>query len=149
PPRRGAKNPPARPPPRRRPKPPPRERRRRRRRQRNLRPRRPRTPPWRPDHPGHSRDSGCLCLSEPPSETEVLAFAGMTPGLNMAPRKTTKLHSSPKPVRHFRVGTLPSREAILEAMAERPELDGKRDLAKHFGIHGDMRTPFKVLLKQM
>jgi ribonuclease R len=51
--------------------------------------------------------------------------------------------------RQFVVGTLPSREAILEAMAEDPNLDGKRDLARHFGIHGDMRTPFKVLLKQM
>ncbi len=30
-----------------------------------------------------------------------------------------------------------------------PNLDGKRDLAKHFGIHGDMRTPFKVLLKEL
>jgi len=47
------------------------------------------------------------------------------------------------------VGTLPSREAILEAMAKFPDLDGKRDLARHFGIKGDMRTPFKVLLKEM
>ena len=34
-------------------------------------------------------------------------------------------------------------------MAEDPGLDGKRDLAKRFGIKGDMRTPFKVLLKEM
>jgi ribonuclease R len=34
-------------------------------------------------------------------------------------------------------------------MAQHPELDGKRDLARHFGIKGDMRTPFKVLLKDM
>ncbi|MEO8883008.1 MAG: RNB domain-containing ribonuclease, partial [Devosia sp.] len=34
-------------------------------------------------------------------------------------------------------------------MAENPGLDGKRDLAKRFGIKGDMRTPFKVLLKEM
>jgi ribonuclease R len=34
-------------------------------------------------------------------------------------------------------------------MAEHPELDGKRDLARHFGIHGDMRTPFKHLLREM
>jgi ribonuclease R len=47
------------------------------------------------------------------------------------------------------VGTLPSPEAILEAMAQFPDLDGKRDLARHFGIKGDMRTPFKVLLKEM
>src|SRR6185369_1954804 len=42
-----------------------------------------------------------------------------------------------------------SREAVLEAMASEPHLDGKRDLAKYFGIHGDMRTPFKVLLKEL
>jgi ribonuclease R len=47
------------------------------------------------------------------------------------------------------MGTLPSREDILAAMAEDPGLDGKRDLAKRFGIKGDMRTPFKVLLKEM
>ena len=54
-----------------------------------------------------------------------------------------------RPTRQYQVGTLPSREAILEAMASQPDLDGKRDLAKYFGIHGDMRTPFKVLLKEM
>ncbi len=62
-----------------------------------------------------------------------------------APRQKT----NPKPARQYAVGTLPTREAILEAMAEAPHLDGKRDLAKYFGIHGDMRTPFKVLLKEM
>ena len=60
-----------------------------------------------------------------------------------------KSHSTPKSHRQYAVGTLPSREAIIEAMAERPDLDGKRDLAKYFGIHGDMRTPFKLLLKEM
>ena len=61
-----------------------------------------------------------------------------------APKSTT-------PPRHraFVVGTLPTREDILAAMAEDPGLDGKRDLAKRFGIKGDMRTPFKVLLKEM
>ena len=54
-----------------------------------------------------------------------------------------------KTPRHFDVGTLPSREAVLEAMAAHPELDGKRDLARHFGIKGDLRTPFKVLLKEL
>lgn len=61
----------------------------------------------------------------------------------------TKKTTTPKTPRQFAVGNLPSREAILEAMAQQPNLDGKRDLARHFGIHGDMRTPFKVLLKQM
>ncbi|MGN6487151.1 MAG: ribonuclease R [Devosia sp.] len=51
--------------------------------------------------------------------------------------------------RSFEVGALPSREAILEAMAQHPDLDGKRELARYFGIKGDMRTPFKVLLKDM
>ena len=51
--------------------------------------------------------------------------------------------------RQFVVGELPSREAILEAMADEPTLDGKRDLTRHFGIKGDMRTPFKVLLREM
>src|ERR1700748_2379684 len=60
--------------------------------------------------------------------------------------------TSPKPAprhRAFVTGTLPSREDILAAMAENPGLDGKRDLAKRFGIKGDMRMPFKVLLKEM
>jgi ribonuclease R len=46
-------------------------------------------------------------------------------------------------------GELPTREAVLEAMAEAPDLDGKRDLARHFGIRGAQRAPFKVLLRQM
>ena len=54
-----------------------------------------------------------------------------------------------KPHRAYQVGTLPSREAILDAMTHYPELDGKRDLARHFGIKGDMRTPFKLLLKEL
>ena len=63
--------------------------------------------------------------------------------------RAPKQHSTSKPHRQFAVGTLPSREAVLEAMASRPDLDGKRDLAKYFGIHGDMRTPFKLLLKEL
>lgn len=51
--------------------------------------------------------------------------------------------------RQFQTGALPTREAILDAMATHPDIDGKRDLAKYFGIKGDMRTPFKVLLKEM
>lgn len=55
----------------------------------------------------------------------------------------------PKRSRAFALGILPTKEQILEAMADFPDLDGKRDLAKHFGIKGDMRTPFKVLLKEL
>ncbi|MEO8756830.1 MAG: ribonuclease R [Devosia sp.] len=63
--------------------------------------------------------------------------------------RAPKQHSTSKPARAFAVGTLPTREAILDAMAQQPQLDGKRDLYKYFGIHGDMKTPFKVLLKEM
>src|SRR3569833_4412786 len=63
--------------------------------------------------------------------------------------KAPKPQSKPKPAHQYHVGNLPSREAVLEAMASRPDLDGKRDLAKYFGIHGDMRTPFKLLLKEL
>ena len=51
--------------------------------------------------------------------------------------------------RSHTVGELPTREAVLEAMANEPGLDGKRDLARHFGVRGDMRAPFKVLLRDM
>ncbi len=61
----------------------------------------------------------------------------------------TKPKSRPQPSRQFQVGTLPAREDIIAAMTEHPELDGKRELAKYFGIHGDMRAPFKLLLKQL
>jgi ribonuclease R len=67
----------------------------------------------------------------------------------MAPKTKSQQKTAAKPTRQYQVGTLPSREAILEAMASQPHLDGKRDLAKYFGIRGDMRTPFKVLLKEM
>ena len=63
--------------------------------------------------------------------------------------KAPKTKSKSKPSRQYQVGTLPSRDAVLEAMRDHPQLDGKRDLAKYFGIHGDMRTPFKLLLKEM
>src|SRR5690349_16578276 len=63
--------------------------------------------------------------------------------------KAPKTKPKSKPSRQYQVGTLPSREAVLEAMRDNPQLDGKRDLAKYFGIHGDMRTPFKMLLKEL
>src|SRR5690606_37083732 len=43
----------------------------------------------------------------------------------------------------------PSRDDILEALANEPGLKGKRDLGRVFGIRGDMRVPFKLLLKDM
>ncbi|MDB5505772.1 MAG: ribonuclease [Devosia sp.] len=54
-----------------------------------------------------------------------------------------------KPRRPVATGELPSREAILEAMASEPDLNGKRDLARHFHITGDLRIPFKLLLKEL
>ena len=44
---------------------------------------------------------------------------------------------------------LPSREDILGAMQDHPDLDGKRELAKYFGITGVLRGPFRDLLKAL
>jgi ribonuclease R len=63
--------------------------------------------------------------------------------------KPPRPRTSAKRPRQYAVGEVPTREAVLEAMANEPSLDGKRDLARHFGIRGDMRTPFKVLLRDM
>lgn len=54
-----------------------------------------------------------------------------------------------KKPRQHPAGTMPSREDILEALANEPGLKGKRDLARVFGIRGDMRAPFKALLREM
>ncbi len=57
--------------------------------------------------------------------------------------------SKPRAARLGEAGALPSRDALLEAMTAHPELDGKRDLYKHFGIHGALKAPFKLLLKEL
>jgi len=57
--------------------------------------------------------------------------------------------SGPKRPRRDAIAELPSREQILEAMASEPDIKGKRDLAKILGVRGDMRTPFKRLLKEL
>ncbi len=66
---------------------------------------------------------------------------------------TRRSHGKPqqrRPVRRpVEPGTLPSREDILEALGELPSASGKRDLVKAFGITGDMRVPFKALLREM
>ncbi len=55
-----------------------------------------------------------------------------------------------KPVRRpVEPGALPSREDILDALADLPTTSSKRDLARVFGISGDMRVPFKALLREM
>lgn len=46
-------------------------------------------------------------------------------------------------------GATPTREQILEAIAEFPDLVGKRELARHFGIKGDDRRELKDLLRDM
>lgn len=46
-------------------------------------------------------------------------------------------------------GTLPSREDILEALSSLPTNGSKRDLARMFGITGEMRAPLKALLREM
>jgi len=70
----------------------------------------------------------------------------------MAKEPVQRRKAAPAPrrrARQFAVGDLPSREQILEALATEPDVRGKRDLAKIFGIKGDMRTPFKLLLKEL
>ncbi|MBU1175583.1 MAG: ribonuclease R [Alphaproteobacteria bacterium] len=54
-----------------------------------------------------------------------------------------------RPVKRPAAGALPSREDILEALAELPTSSSKRDLVRVFGIAGDMRVPFKGLLREM
>ncbi len=45
--------------------------------------------------------------------------------------------------------TLPTREQVLAALEENPELTSKRDLTRFFAIRGDLRKPFKALLRDM
>ncbi|RDE09808.1 ribonuclease R [Pelagibacterium lacus] len=49
----------------------------------------------------------------------------------------------------FSPGELPTREAILEAITDFPEINSKREIARHFGIKGDDRVALKVLLRDM
>jgi len=63
--------------------------------------------------------------------------------------KAPSIRTKPQAAHVAETGALPSRDAILEAMTAHPELDGKRDLYKHFGIHGAMKAPFKLLLKDL
>lgn len=69
----------------------------------------------------------------------------------MAKRISPPRSDKPKAKRaaRFEPGELPTREAILEAIADFPEIDSKREIARHFGIKGDDRVGLKVLLRQM
>jgi ribonuclease R len=57
--------------------------------------------------------------------------------------------SGPRRATTPRAGTLPTREQLLAALAEQSDIKGKRDLAKVFGIRGDMRRPFKAMLAEL
>jgi ribonuclease R len=57
--------------------------------------------------------------------------------------------SGPKRPRQHAASELPTREQILEALANETDLKGKRDLAKVFGIRGDLRRPFKAMLNEL
>ncbi|KKC34886.1 ribonuclease R [Devosia psychrophila] len=61
------------------------------------------------------------------------------------PRNT----SGPSRPSQPRADTLPTREQLLAALAEQSDIKGKRDLAKVFGIRGDMRRPFKAMLAEL
>jgi ribonuclease R len=67
------------------------------------------------------------------------------------PKPPTKPRSTsgPKRPRLPAAGELPTREQLLEALANTDDIKGKRDLAKVFGIRGDLRKPFKAMLAQL
>jgi len=69
----------------------------------------------------------------------------------MTAKKTTKPKNTSGPRRSVqpRAGELPTREQLLEALAQDADIKGKRDLAKVFGIRGDMRRPFKAMLNEL
>jgi ribonuclease R len=65
------------------------------------------------------------------------------------PTRKSKNLSGPKRTRQPAAGALPTREQLLAALAEQADIKGKRDLAKVFGIRGDMRRPFKAMLAEL
>ncbi|UXN69373.1 ribonuclease R [Devosia neptuniae] len=65
------------------------------------------------------------------------------------PPKKPKNTSGPRRARQPAAGALPTREQLLEALAQQSDIKGKRDLAKVFGIRGDMRRPFKAMLAEL
>ncbi|ODT80555.1 MAG: ribonuclease R [Pelagibacterium sp. SCN 64-44] len=67
----------------------------------------------------------------------------------MAKPTKAKNTSGPRRASRPRAAELPSKEQVLEALAQQSDVKGKRDLAKVFGIRGDMRRPFKALLAEL
>lgn len=70
-----------------------------------------------------------------------IAVPGRSRAKAPSPRRLTRRPTEP--------GMLPSREDILDALADLPTTSSKRDLTRVFSIAGDMRVPFKALLKEM
>ncbi len=67
----------------------------------------------------------------------------------MAKTPKPKNTSGPKRPRKVAAYELPTREQLLEALAQQDDIKGKRDLAKVFGIRGDLRKPFKAMLNEL
>lgn len=67
----------------------------------------------------------------------------------MAKSPKPKNTSGPKRPRLPVAERLPTREQLLEALAQEDNIKGKRDLAKVFGIRGDLRRPFKAMLAEL
>ncbi len=44
---------------------------------------------------------------------------------------------------------LPLKAEILQALKDNPDLASKRDLTRHFAISGDLRAPFKALMREL
>jgi ribonuclease R len=65
------------------------------------------------------------------------------------PPKKPKNTSGPSRASVARAYTLPTREQLLEALQQQTDIKGKRDLAKVFGIRGDMRRTFKAMLAEL
>ncbi|HTN62456.1 MAG TPA: RNB domain-containing ribonuclease, partial [Devosia sp.] len=65
------------------------------------------------------------------------------------PAAKSRSTSGPKRATQPAAGALPTREQLLEALANTDDIKGKRDLAKLFGIRGDMRRPFKAMLAEL
>ncbi len=80
-------------------------------------------------------------------ESARMPYISIMPIKKPAPR--TPRTSGPKRPRQPAAGELPTREQLLEALANAEDIKGKRDLAKLFGIRGDMRRPFKAMLAEL
>jgi ribonuclease R len=90
-----------------------------------------------------ARDANLANPAKPPT------FEETQPKIPMPKTQKTKNTSGPKRTLHARATELPTREQLLEALAQQSDVKGKRDLAKVFGIRGDMRRPFKAMLAEL